>query len=481
MKINYKDILETLVKGCQNFMHYNNIVDAYIEGQKRADKAFSAKDESAVRDLFEEAKADYRNFDLVQSFLTSQLLKDAVTKEFFLLDTKSLVLERVDEVTTEQMFDAKAYKNFRAINMKNIKTAYNPQSKEMFFSSGDSRFDFANIYRPAPWNMDYFYDKVPVPKVTKLPDLYEKFLRNLVTTEESYQYCLTFLATAVQPSPRMLPFLTMIGTQGTGKGLFGQIAAKLAGEANYAEIKCTDIQSTMKFNSSMENKRIIFLDELHVKNADDQNALKVLINDRLEIEKKGVDRKDYINQASCLVASNLLGAISPEATDRRFSFLDMKNRSIKDFLSDEYPNMKSLNEYAKLLTEDKNIQELGRFLWNYKILDHRLTNVLESEYSKKLKAEALKTWEQTLLDELCPKHAGETIVWSEVKSQLIDLVNNSSVKNLTVNHFRDLEGKHPGFFSVKRKKKDGKHLFNLVFNKSADQPVLQFEGVDNEE
>ena len=484
-RIDFDDILNTLVRQMRNTKSYDDIIDSYIQLKRTEDK-ISPAEETIIKDLFHKAAYDelvgYQNFVNVNKILTQHFLRDVNSSSFYTLNTETRVLEKVEQDAIKDMFEPKAFSHFKARKMKTVKIAYNPQSHNLYFNEPDSLFQYVNTYTPAEWNKNYFYQKVTPPVVKTIPALYENYLRNLVTTEESYQYCLTFLATAVQPCPRMQPFLTMIGSQGTGKGLFGQIASQLAGKQNYAEIICSDVQGAMKFNSQMENKRIMFLDELVVKNQDDQDALKKLINQEIEIEKKGVDRKVAKNYASCMAASNNLGAINPDATDRRYSFLDMRNVLLSTFVSKQYPELKSTSDYVNMILDPENIRQLGLYLLNYKIEPRRLESVIQSEYAKMLKTEALPAWAQVMLNEVAPKYAGQDILVNKVKEEISILSNSNAVLKMSSLKFKELEQKQKGFFETIRKRdsKDQRLLY-IRFAKLKDQPKLSYEGKDDEQ
>ncbi|KAA6353748.1 MAG: hypothetical protein EZS28_050725, partial [Streblomastix strix] len=111
------------------------------------------------------------------------------------------------------------------------------------------------------------------------------------------------------------------GVQGTGKNSLTDVLCDLMARCSAKNI--TDIEEiTSNFNSVIENKSLIILNEL--KNFTKQRALNsktlkfIIANDEQRINEKFVARRDSQNVANLIFISNNYCPVKIEATDRRY-------------------------------------------------------------------------------------------------------------------------------------------------------------------
>lgn len=473
----FEDIKTYLISQTRFGKTFDEVVDFYIQESKDKDL-----NQSDVRSIFKKAasKEHFRNFEYCQTILSSDFIKDVADDDFYLLDPVSKSLEKISEIAIKDVFDSKGIIKLKSEKQENCRIGYNPENSEMYFKTEDSRINFINTHRPANWNFDYFYGNKPIPKVDKIPEVYEKYLRNLVSTEQSYQLCISFWATAVQKSKRMASFLTMCGGQGMGKGVFGSIAEQLCGPINFVSINCKDLTSVFKFNSRMQNKRILQLDELTVKTTEEQSLLKDLVNNSIEIEKKYKDVINSRNYMSIFVATNSLGALKCEQDDRRYTFIDMGKKKLKTFCKEEY-NLDVDAYVNKYLLDSEAIKSLGEFLLNYKIPIDHLTDNIKTEYSKVTQSNSLQNWQICFLDTLCPRHQGKVVNLNEVKDHLDAELNDSFVKKLSHRAFKQLEDEYPMNFKLIRRGTDSKTRYFAIQYAPIEQQVRLNLGEQYEE
>lgn len=260
---------------------------------------------------------------------------------------------------------------------------YRPFAREIIIKEGT--LNVLNMYVPPFWMRSYFCDLVDIPEQPYIPQCYEQFFTRLVGgDEQSYWYLIDWLATAIQRKNET--YLIAVGAGGIGKGIFGKIMQNLFGKSNYC--KCRDGILKEKFNASIAHKRIVYIDEISLKEKEHLDRLKDLVNEDVEVEKKGKDAESTINHASIYISSNNMQCIPLEGGDRRFSVLN---------LSDKPMDADEIKHALDNLNTSTNIEELGRFLFHWKVL-RNMNLPFQSDRLVEMLEAGLSDWEQSLLD-----------------------------------------------------------------------------------
>lgn len=271
-----------------------------------------------------------------------------------------------------------------------VRKEYAPHGYSQFYEKkGLPTF---NEFQPPVWMRRLFFNQKEIGQ-SELPEVYFKFFSHLFTTDISREYALDWLANSLKR--RNLTFLVLIGTQGTGKGVFGAILNKLH-EFNYLETRDQLLHS--QFNSHLANKTLIYLDEVSIKDSRAIDRLKALGNDLLEIEAKGQNARSIVNYASVVISSNREDAIELESdNERRYSLVDITDvplRQSKTFFEQE-ANAQELKALVDELTDPENIEKLAQFLWHRQIINN-MASVFKSNKLDEIIAAQRKDWELTV-------------------------------------------------------------------------------------
>ncbi len=140
--------------------------------------------------------------------------------------------------------------------------------------------------------------------------------------EEVYRYVLLWIASVLQkPTYKSEVALVLLGKQGSGKNVFTNAICKLM--ARYANENVTSIESIVgRFNSTLESKKLIVLNELRSVDCTkhfDSDALKSLITDkRMMVEAKYEPARLVDNVANFMMCSNNRIPVRIEDRDRRY-------------------------------------------------------------------------------------------------------------------------------------------------------------------
>lgn len=342
-------------------------------------------DKSIISDIVEDVCNTYPDYDLIQKVMRSKLAidKDKEDNKIYIIDVVKQDIQTIDKTTIKEILDPKI--NYRD-RLYTSKFTYNPLESRIFYKDGDI-WNF-NIYNPPFWYADFFYShgEIKVPRVDSVPPIYDKFIKHLVDGDDrSYKYILDWIANAIQN--RNYCMLTTIGAAGIGKGVLGEIMRKIFGDSNYrGNVKDEIFKS--KFNSQILNKRLVYVDEIKIENSAQENKLKLLINDYVEVEQKGIDAKEVRNYASFYLSSNNLNALQISGDDRRFSIVNLTDKKLLESFSQK--------EIANLLDDD-NVEKLSQYLYYRKVDENEMMKVFKSERTELIRVSSLSPWQEWIL------------------------------------------------------------------------------------
>ena len=238
---------------------------------------------------------------------------------------------------------------------------------------------------------------------------------------------------------------------------------KLVGESNFS---LTDNRLVQKeFNAQILNKKLVYIDELKIKNANEENRLKLLINDTVEVEKKGVDSMNVDNWASLYVSSNDFDSIKLRGDDRRFSIVQLTDKKLIEVMS---------GDDIQSLFEDENVERLAFYLMNREVDADRMKRVFVSARTMDVREAALKQWEEWIIESYYPTVRGENVVVHDVTT-MVEERYGSRVRP-TRRAFQSLSERFPEILKVKRGTvKVGDEVsrpWMLEFSKSAKKEVV---------
>lgn len=295
-----------------------------------------------------------------------------------------------------------------------------------------------------------------------IPKIYLDFFNHLCSNnKESLEYLIDWMAVAVDPTMRNLTTLVLIANQGVGKGVFFEsVLQQLFGEHNSVQLRGQDALES-RFNQSFANKRIIFLDEVQLKETKAMNRFKMFANDTMEIEQKGKDPVYIKNWANTIIAANDLDAIKLEQDDRRFSILQVTNNRLEEFCA-QHDQYKTVQELRANLENLNNIKDLYNFL-----ISHKPERVMSYAFSNSTRVDEIKDaglaeWERASL-ELCDslyREGKRTILISDFKDKVREI--NRHVFPPGRGRYTKLFKKHPHVGRVHQDSKDTKFYIKLL-------------------
>ena len=123
--------------------------------------------------------------------------------------------------------------------------------------------------------------------------------------------------------------IVMISDQGAGKGTAVKPLLDILGAFG---VYLNGIERiTGRFNSTIANKLLVFVDEVHINRTREADALKSLISEPVvSLEQKGIDPIQLPNYARFIFASNRIDAIKAGIMERRYLVLEASNQFAQD-------------------------------------------------------------------------------------------------------------------------------------------------------
>lgn len=140
------------------------------------------------------------------------------------------------------------------------------------------------------------------------------------------KYMLNWLAHMIQsPGQKAKTAVVMRGEEGTGKGILHAVCAEILGRS-YVRHPSGRSQFVGRFVTIIEDCVLLFADEVHWSgNAEEGEVLKKIITeDCLTVEHKGVDAADVRNTCHVMMASNQDWVVPAGPNARRYAVFDVK-------------------------------------------------------------------------------------------------------------------------------------------------------------
>lgn len=389
-----------------------------------------------LSDVVEDCINEYPDYGVIQKIMRSKLVFDITgdTNKVVLLDEETRSIDQFDISRIKYILDPKFDLRSRIYTCK---YEYRPLDPGMLLKNSDGTHTY-NTYVPPFWQEDWFYGKgeFNFPKTDKLPFIYEKFLTHLVgdskDSKASYDYILKWLANGLKN--RNYCVLATIGNQGIGKGVLGSIMKTLFGDSNYYEGNDRMFKGT--FNSQIADRRIVYCDEITIKEREDEDRLKLVVNDFIEIEKKGIDAKNIRNYASFYISSNHMDAIKLSGDDRRFSIVQLTDKKLVPYMTPDE---------IRSLTSPENISQLAYYLWHLQVDEMEMSTVFKTQRTDAVRAGSLKEWEHWFIFDYCDSRKGETVLLQEVQEHLSIKLDHRAPGRP---RFEELKRKYPEVFTL---------------------------------
>jgi hypothetical protein len=204
---------------------------------------------------------------------------------------------------------------------------YDPQ-----VGDGDHRVDInekiVNTFQPTI----YMNDDAKVH--SKAPKTIEKVIRHMLGgDDEVYNHFINWLSWVVQGRDRAQTAWVIHGTTGTGKGTFlSRILVPMLGAKNVSVPRMSEFEK--EFNSFVENKLIIAVDEIEVDALRNESAImsdirRYITEEYVQLRRMRSDAKPTRNYASLLFFSNSLAPVRLPRNDRRYNVSAFQAEKLK--------------------------------------------------------------------------------------------------------------------------------------------------------
>jgi len=358
--------------------------------------------EDKVRSVFKRSRsanghAEVRNSHTLNQFLSTAtlVLDQQGEKQPLLISLTTGARITVASTVLPRYVGKEFYKQLEE-NAIRARYAYNPFQKTILSENPITGETSINNYEPPFWERSHFFQNgdLPIAQVEP-PELIKRFLVHLVDGDlQSYEYLLDWMSQAL--TGRNLTILTAIGEEGVGKGTLAKLLSHLVGSSNFVKVRADVFKKS--FNAPLENKRIVFIDEAALKGQEEYNRIKDVVNDEIELEKKGIDAYTVKNYASFFLASNDNNAIQPSPGDRRFSIVNMTKVKLKD---------SPLRGKVDEICSDGNIEAFVGFLLNREIKHDMMTPFKSKAKSEEIAAANLNEWEHYFVYEYLADNIGQ--------------------------------------------------------------------------
>ena len=228
-------------------------------------------------------------------------------------------------------------------------------------------------------SVDYIDSDTPMPWFTKwVNDVFEK--DDITTLQELLGYCLVPVTTAQEA-------FILVGEAGVGKSVLTYLLGEIFGNA-YQELSIKELAQNRFYTSLVENKLVIYDDDLHTEAISETGIFKKLVtaNQEITAERKYEQPHKFLPYCTIIANSNDMIKTLYDDSDgfyRRLHPLHVKNKN---------PGRKNISNMAQLVAEEKDaivrwaLKGLIRVMRNnYKISwSQRSYDYMSSEKSKGL-------------------------------------------------------------------------------------------------
>lgn len=338
-------------------------------------------------------------------FQNKRLAVDILTGTYLVYDKDTMLATNESPDAFLSILDGETRGHIKASAMC-CKVAYNSNNPSHFYKEEHGFEDglevnVFNLYQAPPWR------KIVLSSPPELPPLFKKFINHFFVNEESRKYF--FQWAKYMLIARNNTALTMITDPGTGKNTCSAILKALVGDSNYSLPRNKLFEG--QFNYQICYKQLVYFDETII----DDNAkevIKLILNDEIEIERKGQDPFRAQNFASYVFSNNQKNSNRINHKDRRFSIPDITDVPLLDvFTHDE------IREFRDILSDPHHphIAQIGHWILQYDISDYKDTPYKGDTYDS-LIFSSLRDWERFLIGIVMSKNQKEYVL-ADIKQE----------------------------------------------------------------
>lgn len=321
-----------------------------------------------------------------------------------------------------------------------------------------------NTYQPSTY-------KGAAKESATIPECYLNFLNTVMDGDaKSIEYTLDWMANSLRA--RNYTVLTLVGAPGIGKNLFSTIIERLHGAHNSSVVR--DEVFKGRFNSQLHNKTFILIDEVKLRDVESLNRFKQIVNDTIEIEKKGRDAFLIKNFCNFVLASNSSDFMKLDYQDRRISLVKLSSKPLSQTIGDVDKVTKLVNDH---LLNPKNLRALYSGLSARAVTHNMLVPFRDADTFEDIVQENLTDWEVKFLNESVPNRLGMDMSLSDAQ-RIISDSNIQMRRSPGRGALIRLASKSPGYFSVfKKHHKDGRQEWRIQV--ASAMPALKKSFTEN--
>lgn len=293
----------------------------------------------------------------------------------------------------------------------------------------------------------YKYNTVQTPDMSIIQK-YLDFVHDVIADgdENSFNYIQSWIANMMQnPGQINGTALILRSLQGCGKTIFTDIISKMM--TGYSEANLDDIEDITNFNSVLENKMFVVVNELcnhGDSRRDNFDKLKTHITDKtVRINEKCVVKRTIANTTNFVFVSNNAVPIRVEQSDRRYAVFEISAKHIKD------------RDYYRQICESTNSDEfysnLTAYYLNYNLNGFDPRNIPETEARKcaqNLSRGPLDQWLCDHYNELC-EGIQPSVLRSLIPAEIEPLVRKFGLATYCNKVRHRIDGKQVWFYELK--------------------------------
>lgn len=208
-----------------------------------------------------------------------------------------------------------------------------------------------NTYIPPKWMLKTVDSPDPYP----IPSLVDRFLKHLLPDETCRNYVFNWMRNMLV-APKNGTHLILCCGKGTGKTTFVELLESLVGFENYH--KGPKDFLTSSYNTILEDKRLIFLDEVKVSKTEEIDTLKDYANRQQTINakfKNTAKTKEIF--CSFVLALNKEKDFRIEQDDRRFSVVELTEVPLLKIMTE-----KEVVALKEIFKDDDFLAGFGKWL-----------------------------------------------------------------------------------------------------------------------
>lgn len=367
------------------------------------------------------------------SYLVDQKIKDLLERGLVWGDGEKMS-EKIREVKASGCFS-------------NIRMNFDPHGPKIFENT--SGIYELNIFSPTKIMQKAYKAREELGThsdfawLQKYPCIFT-ILKNLCVTPDRIAYFLNWLSFIFNKLEKTGNAIVFKGAQGTGKTLFfNRIISYFMGDKFCATLSNDDIDS--KFTSpKMRNTLFICFNEVKCGSNEGNKSyekLKMYItDDKLRIERKGVDSDEIKNCFNCLFYSNHAAPLQVQKGDRRYTVFNTNNENLK--LVVERDMGIDMIEFLKSFEAEKDdfiidvvrlafneVEAMNTFDTEEKTALQRISDTKQNQLTL-----ALQAMDDEFFEELIQKAEDDWFFSEETRDVILEILNLTKHKGTLINN-----------------------------------------------